>query len=324
MGTEACGRTGVVGRADAETGVCGRAGAVTRLELVLRTRGAAQHGVVARAQLIADGIPGHVIDRCVRQGRLVLLHRGVYQAGPVLGARGVEMAALLACGGEAHVSHISAAGLYGMGQAAAEAIDVTVPPARRRRIRGVRVHRSLLAADEVTAVDGIAVTTPGRTLLDLAGCVPLRDAEQALARAERMQLVTRDEVRALVRRHASSRGARVLRRWLAPDASVAFTRSKAEEKLLALVRAAMLPHPQLNTRVAGYEVDVLWPSEKVIVEVDGYAYHRSRRSFVVDRRRDTELAVAGYTVVRFTWADVTERREATLSRIVQVLARRAP
>jgi very-short-patch-repair endonuclease len=306
------------------TGVGGSADAAKRLELVLRTRGAAQHGVVSRSQLAGDGIAVHVIDRCVRQGRLVLLHRGVYQAGPVLGARGAEMAALLACGGDAHVSHICAAGLHGMSEADAGAIDVTVPPVRRRRIRGVRVHRSMLAADEVTVVAGIAVTTPARTLLDLAGCVPLRDAEQTLARAERMQLVTRDEVRALVRRHPLSRGARVLRRWLAPDASLAFTRSKAEEELLGLVRAAMLPHPQLNTRVAGYEVDVLWPSEKVIVEVDGYAYHRSRRSFVVDRRRDTELAVAGYTVVRFTWADVTQRREATLARIVQVLARRPP
>jgi very-short-patch-repair endonuclease len=294
-------------------------------EAVVRAHGAAQHGVVARVQLVADGIPVHVIDRRVRSGRLLLRHRGVYQAGPVLGRRGEEMAAVLACACACRVSHRSAARLHDLLRTGSAPIDVTVPLAIRRALPGVRVYRSgNLRPDEVTTVDGVPVTTPARTLLDLAGCAAFRDVEQACARAERLHLVTRADIRVMLERHPANPGAGVLRRLLDSDTPTAYTRSQAEEELLALIRAAKLPSPRLNAQACGYEVDVLWPPERVVVEVDGYAFHRSARSFAGDRRRDADLAAAGYTVLRFTWDDLTKRREATLTRIVQVLTRRAP
>jgi len=172
----------------------------------------------------------------------------------------------------------------------------------------------------VTTIDGIRVTTPARTLLDISEEMPAREVEQALANALRMKLVARDEVRAMVDRHPNHRGAPLLRGLLDAEADPAFTRSQAEEKLLALIRRARLPAPEVNVHVLGHEVDVLWRAARVIAEVDGFAYHGSARSFRVDRRRDAELTAAGYRVLRFTYADVTEGWAATVVRLAQALA----
>jgi very-short-patch-repair endonuclease len=200
-------------------------------------------------------------------------------------------------------------------------VEVTMNRRHRRSIPGIRVHLTRdLAADEVTSVDGVPVSTPARTLLDLGGCVGARELERMLARAERNGLVTRDEVRAMVDRHPQQRGARILRRLVRDDGPSAFVRSKAEELLLALIRKARLPTPELNARLLRYEVDFLWRRERLIAEVDGAAYHGSARSFVEDRRRDAELMAAGYRVLRVTWPDLTREAEATLVRLAQALA----
>jgi very-short-patch-repair endonuclease len=299
-------------------------GSARNMETILREYGAVQHGLVTRAQLLSAGVADHVIERRVRSGRLVRVHRGVYQADAVVGACAREMAAVLACGGECRLSHRSAGVLwkllfYGSSD---ELMEVTMHRRRRRHIAGIRVHRvNDLAPDEVTMVDGIPVTTPARTLLDLGECLSTRELEQALARAERSGLVTREAVRAMVQRHPQHRGARMLRQLLHDDAPAAFTRSKAEETLLALVRKARLPAPQVNARLLHYEVDFLWPTPGLIVEVDGMAFHGSARAFVEDRRRDAELTAAGYRMVRFTWQDITQRWEATLVRLAQALVR---
>jgi very-short-patch-repair endonuclease len=141
-----------------------------------------------------------------------------------------------------------------------------------------------------------------------------------LARSERIGMVTREEVRAMVRRHPRHRGARVLWRILDDDLPAAFTRSRAEEKLLALIRAARLPAPELNARLLQYEVDFLWRAPRLVAEVDGIAYHGSARAFVEDRRRDAALMAAGYRVLRVTWPDLTREPEATLVRLAQALS----
>jgi len=203
---------------------------------------------------------------------------------------------------------------------APRAVEVSVPRRERRRIKGVRIHRvRSLPPDEVTTIAGIPVTTPTRTLLDLAGTLTAREVEQALARALRGQLVMRDEMRAMLKRHPKHRGAAVLRQLLNAEDDPPFTRSEAEEKLLEITRTARLPRPELNVSVLGHEVDFLWRSARVVAEVDGYAFHALARSFAADRRRDAELTAAGYRVLRFTWADLTDGRLATVVRLAQAL-----
>jgi very-short-patch-repair endonuclease len=178
-----------------------------------------------------------------------------------------------------------------------------------------------LPPDEVTTIAGVPVTTPARTLLDFAGTVTAREVEQALATALRSQLVKREAVKAMLERHPKHRGAPVLRQLLDDEGDPAFTRSDAEEKLLEITRTAGLPRPALNVSVLGHEVDFLWRSARVVAQVDGYAFHSSARSFALDRRRDAELTAAGYRVLRFTWADVTDGRLTTVVRLAQALVR---
>lgn len=294
------------------------------IELILRDVGAVQHGVATRRQLLGRGIGAHAIDRMVRTGRLIVLRPGLYQIGPLPAGRAAEMAAVLACGPDGRISHRSAAAIQRVLDPvrAQQPVEVTVPRSRRRRVEGVRIHRVRdLRPDEVTTIDGVPVTTPARTLLDIAEVMTSREVEQALARALRMRLVTRAAMRRMVKRHPKHRGAPLLRRLLDAEGDPAFTRSEAEEKLLEIVRAAGLPRPEVNVRVLGHELDFLWRSARVVAEVDGYAFHASERSFAADRRRDAELTATGYRVLRFTWKDVTDDRLATLVRLAQALAR---
>jgi very-short-patch-repair endonuclease len=292
------------------------------IESILREIGQAQQGVATRAQLLGRGLAAHTIDRMVRAGRVIVLRRGLYQIGPQPAGRAAETAAVLACGPAGRVSHTSAGAIHGVLDAtnSRRTVEVTVPRNKRRRIEGVRIHRVRdLFADEVTMLDGIPVTTPARTLLDLAEVMTSRELEQALATAYRNGLVTPEEMRTMVERHPRHRGAPLLRRLLDAESDPAFTRSKAEEKLLEIVRSAHLPRPELNVRVLGHEVDFLWREARVVAEVDGYAFHSSLESFAADRQRDAELVAAGYRILRFTWADVTEGRLATVVRLAQAL-----
>lgn len=295
------------------------------VEFTLREIGSAQHGVASRVQLLGRGIAAHTIDRMVRTGRLVVLRRGLYQIGPLPVRRAAEAAAMLACGSDGRVSHASAAALHGLLDAsrATPPVEVTMPRRKRRHIEGVRIHRVRdLLEDEVTTIDGIPVTTPARTLLDLAESLSSREVEQALANALRMHLVTREEMRHMVERHPRHRGVPLLRKLLdAEEGGPSFTRSEGEEKLLEIIRSARLPRPELNVKVLRHEVDFLWRSARLVVEVDGYAFHGSARSFAADRNRDAELTAAGYRVLRFTWADLTDGRLATVVRLAQALVR---
>jgi len=293
-----------------------------QIELILREIGAAQHGVATRAQLLARGVAAHAIDRMVRTARIVVLQRGVYQIGPLPVGRATEAAAVLACGPEGRVSHMSAAALQGVLDAnrTHPHVEVTMARRKRRRIEGVRIHRVRdLRPDEVTEIDGIPVTTPARTLLDISGTLTSREVEQALARALRMQLVTREEMYRTLQRHPRHPGARLLRQLLDAEGGPSFTRSEAEEKLLEITRSARLPRPELNVKVLGHEVDFLWRSARLVAEVDGYAFHASRISFAADRQRDAELTAAGYRVLRFTWEDLTDHGLSTVVRLAQAL-----
>jgi very-short-patch-repair endonuclease len=297
--------------------------APARWDLAIARLAAAQHGVVTRSQLAGLGLGRGAIAHRVARGRLHRVHRGVYLVGhPVLAPLAAEVAAVLACGPGAVLSHRSAAGLWGLLASTGPVVDVTVPGRNPGPRSGVLVHRvARLDRGDVTRRRGIAVTAPARTLLDLAELLPSRALERALEEAEIQGLARPRDVLALLERSPGRRGAALLRTLLRDGAERAVTRSEAEDRLLALLRAAGLSPTAVNVRVASHEVDAVWHPERLVVEVDGYAYHASRAAFERDRRRDADLQAAGYRVIRVTWRQLAEEPHALVARLAQALAR---
>ena len=176
---------------------------------------------------------------------------------------------------------------------------------------------------QIARVSGIPVTAPARTLMDLAASEELRVLERAVARALRSGIVTETRLSATLARHAGRPGSRALRTVLEREGGPALTRSEAEGRFLEMVREARLPVPEVNVRVAGYEVDFFWPGLRVVGEVDGFRFHRGRVRFEADRRRDMDLAAAGVQVIRVTWRQLVEEERATLVRLARALDHRA-
>ena len=207
------------------------------------------------------------------------------------------MAAVLACGEGAVLSHQSAAALWSIRGTAKSRIDVIAPRDLRPR-PGLHPHRALLPADEVTVFDGIPTTTPARTLLDLAAVVPRQALERALNEAEILRLPGPHE---LLDRHPRRRGAATLRTLLLTSSSPIPTRTELEDKFLTFLDDWGFARPHVNTMVDVYEVDAVWRDAKLIVELDGFATHGTRRAFERDRARDRRLQAAGWRVIRLTW-----------------------
>jgi len=240
------------------------------------------------------------------------LHKGVYAVGHrALTQEGRWAAAALFCGPDAVLSHRSAAALWGIRDQSSGAIDVTVP-AKSRSHGTVRRHFALLPDDEWTIHDDIPTTTVPRTIFDLA-VVLRRDAvERALRESERLRLYDALSLPALLSRYPGHRGNTVLRECLARlrDMPPGVSREELEARFLAFLDAGDLPRPHLNAWLTigsrRYQVDCLWPERRVIVELDGYASHGTRRAFESDRERDRKLAIAGYRCVRVTWWQLHE------------------
>jgi very-short-patch-repair endonuclease len=244
-----------------------------------------QRGVVTTAQLAAAGIGRNAIAHRIQHGRLTRVLRGVYRVGPVEAPFAREMAAILATDGV--LSHHSAAMVWGLRPSHDGPVHLTVTSAARSR-EGVRVHRS--ASVNAAVHNGLPITPAARTLQDLGPLLSRGALERAAEEAVIRGLVT----------------AREVPRRCAVAIEPQITRSEAERRLQRLIRAAKLPRPATNVRIAGWEVDAYWPSERLIVEVDGYAYHGNRAAFERDRRKDAALVAAGYTVVRVTWRQLTD------------------
>ena len=283
---------------------------------------AGQHGVVTRGQLLSAGCAARTVDRRVAAGRLRAVHLGVYALGPVRSSAMEEMAAVLACGPRALVSHRSAGVLWRILHPEARPAHPHVTLVCANRVRpGIRIHRvAELAPDERSVRDGIPVTSPARTLYDLANVLAPRALEQAAAEAIALRLVTLKALAAASERYRGRRGAGRFRAVVQGDARPSRTRSTAEERFLALVRKAKVDRPKLNTPVAGHEVDFCWPKHRLVVEVDGWAYHTSPKAVDRDRRRDANLATAGYRVLRITWREIVHHPEALLVRLGRALA----
>lgn len=255
-----------------------------------------QHGVVTRGQLRQAGVSRGAVEHRLRKGTLLPLHRGVYRTGPTTPRFQAEAAALLACGEEAVLTHQTAAGILRLipEPQAEELVHVSGPRTLRGPRAGVRIHRvGPLPDDEVEHHHGLAVSGGARTLLDLASCIGPYDLERALARAERRELVTLDEVRAMLRRHPGRPGRRKLQALLDDIQEPALTRSPPELLFLRRLRRAGVPTPRANATIAGMEVDLFFPEHRVAVEIDGYTYHRQRPAFEEDRSRGAALAAQG-------------------------------
>jgi very-short-patch-repair endonuclease len=282
---------------------------------------ARQRGVVTRAQLLRVGWTGNAIDYRLRSGRLHALRRGIYLVGHAVAPRGArELAAVLACGPGAVLSHRTAARLWRLLPGTEHELDVTVAGRDPGLKPGIRIHCvAALAHRELRKLGGIPITAPARTLLDLAAVVSARELERALAEAHSRRLARRNELVALLARYPRRPGVAALRALLDSDGSPSLTRSEAEERLLALVRAADLPAPETNVRLGAHEVDFLWREQGLIVEVDGFAFHSSRPAFERDRLRDAQLGAQGFRVIRITWRQLVDRPEAVIARIASAL-----
>ncbi len=259
----------------------GRDASVARL-------GTRQHGVISLSQLRSCGLSDSAVGDRVASGRLHRIHRGVYAVGHAgLGNEGRWMAAVLACGDGAALSHLSAAELWGMVRETRRSSDelplihVTVRGDGRSR-PGIRVHRSATVSPaDVTRRLGVPVTKPARTLDDVRRTLSSGVFASALRQAEFLGLPIGDP-------------------WKSDH-----TRSELEARFLKLIRRHRLPQPEVNVRVDRYVVDFLWRAEHLIAEVDGWGSHGGRAAFEADRSRDNRLRVLGFKVVRFTWHQVT-------------------
>jgi very-short-patch-repair endonuclease len=285
-----------------------------------------QGGVVARPQLVELGLSPQAIDRRVQMGRLHPMHRGVYAVGHRrVAANGRRWAAILALGGGAVVSHGTAAAAWSLRKSASRVIHVTVPDrGGRKRRAGIRVHRpEQLPPDEVTTLDGLPITTPARTLLDLAASgLHDRALEAALDAAEITGRLDFADLHRLLARYPGRRGTRSLKAQLSRYGGPVDTRSRLERLVYELCDDHRLPRPLVNTVIEGKVRDFYWPRSRLVVEADSYRWHRSPSALNDDRERDVELTLAGYRVLRFTWEQVTQRPRYVVQAILTAL--RAP
>jgi very-short-patch-repair endonuclease len=278
-----------------------------------------QHGAVSWRQLQAAGLSAGAVAHRVRRGWLRQVHRGVYLVGPLEAPHTRAMAATLAVGPGALVSHDSAAHLWGFSPTHDGPIHVTLPGREGRHRPGLRVHTvTRVHPDDIAARHGIPATSPARTLLDLATLLSPRELARATDEARVHRLVTDASLDGEFKRYPRHRGAEALRHALGHEPT--FTRSHAERRLLELIRAAGLPPPEVNARIAGHEVDFLWRARHLVVEVDGFAYHSSRRAFARDRRRDADLTRAGLRVLRLSWHQITREAEALIATLAVATA----
>lgn len=264
-----------------------------------------QHGRVARWQLLALGLGPRGIDHRVQRGLLRRVHRGVYAVGHLVRSpRGAWMAAVLAIGPDSVLSHRDAGALEAIRPNGRPRVEVTVPRAVRSR-RGIEVHHALLPPDEITAIDGIPVTTVPRTIVDLAGVLDRRQLERAIHEVEVQRLWDALSLADLLERYPRRPGTKMIRAILAElDHGLKLTRNEFEAAFRAFVEDGRLPLPEFNAslELAGrtIEVDALWRKERLAVELDGGAVHRTRRRFESDRERDRLLQVAGWRAIRIT------------------------
>ena len=263
-----------------------------------------QYGVVSRAQLIARGLNDDAIEHRCSTGRLRRVRRGVFLVdGIELPRPGELMAAVLACGRRAVLSHRAAAEHYPLIASRANPIDITVPTVRRPRQRGVHIHRRNLLPSETVVHKDIPVTAPACTLVDLATVLTTDQLEAAVNEADKLDLIDPEALRLAITEMPPRAGKPALARLLDRQ-TFALTDSELERRFLPIAKAAGLPKPLTRQYVCGFRVDFFWPKLGLVVETDGLRYHRTAAAQARDRIRDQTFTAAGLTPLRFTRAQV--------------------
>jgi hypothetical protein len=284
-----------------------------------------QHAAAHREQLLAAGVTRAQIATRVQRGEWQRPFRSVYILGdPALIPLAMESAVLLCFGEDAVLNDRVAGFLWGQIDRRPSVIDVAVPRTRVRPRPGVRIHLiQLLNAKDVRYQHGLRLTGPARTLIDLATHAASSELEHITGESVAKRLLTEhDLIEALDRAPQNHPGAARIRARLAEDRELLLnTRSVAERIAYPLILDAGLPRPGLNELVEGQRVDMYWPRQKLIVEVDSFQFHKSRQAFENDRRRDQILTAAGHTVIRITWHQLTREPYRVIATIAQALTR---
>ena len=279
-----------------------------------------QHGVVARRQLLELGFNAREIEHRVARGRLHLVMRGIYAVGwPGLTQKRRWMAAVLACGDGAMLSHRSAAALWEIGMERRGTVDVSVTRRCELRRAGLLVRgRPSLAPEDIVSRDGIPVTAVPRTLVDLATELPELRLERAVNEADKKDLIDPETLRDELDHYAGEPGAPLLRRLL-DKRSFRLSDSDLEILFRPIAEAAGLPPPLTKQMVNGFEVDFFWPDLRLVVETDGLRYHRTPSTQARDAQRDRAHVIAGMAPLRFTHYEVKHEP----ARVHDALARAA-
>ncbi len=287
-----------------------------------------QWGVVSQDQLLTHGYSRQSIDRALAAGRLHRLHRGVYAVGHrFLGFEGRALAAVLACGPGAVLSHRSAARHWGLLASDGTAATDVSAARSRENAPGIRIHRPRrIDPRDVTVHRGMPISTVARVCLDVAPSLSRSRFEQMLGRAESLRLYDLRAFEELLERCGGHRGRGRFARAIGHEP--ALTANQLERRFLHAVRRAGLPRPIVNEPLDVVDhpeirPDFHWPAQRVIAETDGRATHLTRAAFQRDRRRDAALAADGYVVVRFTYEDVRDEPATVAARIAAVLSTRS-
>jgi very-short-patch-repair endonuclease len=279
-----------------------------------------QHGVITSGQLRGLGFTSHAIKHRIRRGQLRPVYRGVYAVGrPELTRKGEWMAAVLACGPGALLSHWSAAALWGVLADRPEIIEATVPWRRGPERPGVTIHRR--STPFIAAVnDGIPVATIVDTLVDIAPRCRGRQLERAVNEADALDLIDPDALRKAIEPMAGRPGVPVLCKLLDP-LTFTLTDSDVERLFLPIARKAGLPKPLTRVYVNGFKVDFYWPEFGLVVETDSLRYHRTAAQQTRDRLRDQKHTAAGLIPLRFTHWQIAHQRKHVETILKAVVAR---
>lgn len=294
--------------------------------LRILNRAARQGGAISRAQLTALGLDDDRIDRLVRAGWLVRVHRGVYRVG-VLTPQGLLFAAVLATGPHAAVSHRSAAHEHGLLRTRPPVVVDIIAPTSRRKRKGIRPHESLLDSRDVTTRSRLRITTVARTLLDIAPSLNEPALQAAVDEARVQRRLHLPAIEAAIARAPGHHGSGPLRNALARhDPGRGRPIGDFERRAIAFLRDHGFPPYVRNFTVVvdgePFSLDVVWLEHRVALELDSRTFHDNDPAFATDRRRSRRLAAAGWQLVRGTWQDL-DVRPAELAADVRALLRAA-
>ena len=284
---------------------------LTTPDVLIARLAAPQHGVVTQPQLLAVGLDRNAIKYRLRVGRLHLLHRGVYAVGhrppsPLATA----IAAVLACGPDAVLSHRSAAALWRIVPRWPATVEVTAPT--KHRLKGIHIHRS--PNPDATTHYGIRVTTPARTLVDLADVLNPKQLTRALNEAQVQRLTTPKELATLLTRYPGRRTSQ-----LTPERGA--TRSPLEDRFVRFLKRHDLPLPEFNQLIADHEVDAVYREQKLVIELDSRQFHSTAHAFENDRDRDADLLNAGFPTLRITDQRLKHHATIEAQRLEEILSR---